>query len=209
MHGLGHGIIPDVMEIVHSVFKRYGKLASFINFANEILSDVASFRLDYCKLKILPKAAWVGENSMSYMRIMSYLYGMFLLNNPLGRTEEAKITVDFLKCFINSFQVYVSLLMTKNPVDPAMHENLMRLFMPAAHYLHKCHGKLNMKKNGNSGPRKGSNSDQKNPRFVDTCSVDSLRKIGEKMGYKNLTGDLTKDVLIKRLLAPGLKKCCK
>ena len=118
MHGLGHGTIPDVMEIVHSVFKRYGKLASFINFANATLSDVASFRLDYCKLKILPKAAWVEENSMSYMRIMSYLYGMFLLNNPLGKSEEAKITVDFLKCFINSSQAYVSLLMTKNPVDP-------------------------------------------------------------------------------------------
>ena len=206
MHGLGHGIIPDVMDIVHSVFKKYGKLASFIHFANATLSDVASFRLDYCKLKILPKAAWVGENSMGYMRLMSYLYGMFLLNNPLGKSEEARITVDFLKCFVNSFQAYVSLLMTKNPVEPAMLENHMKLFMSAAHYLHKCHGKLNMKKNGNSGPRKGSNSDQKNPRFVDTCSVDSLRKIGEKMGYKNLTGDLTKGVLIKRLLTPALKK---
>ena len=82
----------------------------------------------------------------------------------------------------------------------------MRLFMSAVHYLHKCHGKLNMKKNGNSGPGKGSNGDKKTPRFVDTCSVASLRKIGKKMGYKNLTGDLTKDVLIKRLLAPSRKK---
>ena len=41
---------------------------------------------------------------------------------------------------------------------------------------------------------------------MDTCSVASLRKIGKKMGYKNLTGDLTKDVLIKRLLAPSRKK---
>ena len=41
MHGLAHGVIPDVMEIVHSVFKKYGKLATFIKFANARLTDVA------------------------------------------------------------------------------------------------------------------------------------------------------------------------
>ena len=127
----------------------------------------------------------------------------------MGKSEEAKITVDFLKCFINSFQAYVSLLMTKNPVDPAMLENHMRLFMSAAHYLHKCHGKLNMKKNGDSGQGKGSNGGQKKPKFVDTCSVASLWKIGEKMGYTTITGKLAKDVLIKRLLAPKLEKLLK
>ena len=205
MHGLAHGMIPDVMEIVHSVFKKYGKLAAFIKFANATLTDVASFRLDYCKLKILPKAAWVGENSMGYMRLMSYLYGMFLLNNSLGKSEEAKITEDVLKCFVNSFQAYVSLLMTKRAVDPAVLERHMKLFMSAAHYLHKCHGKLNMKKNGESGPGKKSNSGKKEPRFVDTRSVSTLRKIAEKLGMKNIAGDTTKDVLIKRLLKPKLK----
>ena len=63
-----------------------------------------------------------------------------------------------------------------------------------------------MKKNGDSGKGKGSNGDQKKPKFVDTCSVSSLRKIGEKMGYTNITGELAKDNLIKRLLAPKLKK---
>ena len=175
MHGLGHGIIPDAREVVHSVFKRYGRLAFFINFANATLSVVASFRLDYCKLKILPKAAWVGKDRMSYMWIMFYLYGMFPVNNRLVKNEDAKIPVDFLKCFINSFQVYVSLLIAKNPVDPAVLENQMWLFMSAAHYLHKCHGKLNMKKNGDSGLVKGSKGVEKKPKFVDTCSVASLR----------------------------------
>ena len=81
------------------------------------------------------------------MRLMSYLYGMFLLNH--SKSEEAKITEDVLKCFVNSFQAYVSLLMTKEDVDPAVLE-------------------LNMKKNGESGPGKKSNSGKKEPRFVDT-----------------------------------------
>ena len=32
---------------------------------------------------------------MNYMRIMSCLYSMFLMINQLGKSEDAKITVDF------------------------------------------------------------------------------------------------------------------
>ena len=63
-----------------------------------------------------------------------------------------------------------------------------------------------MKKNGGSGLVKGSKGVQKKPKFVDTCSVASLWKIGEKVGYNTITGNLAKDGVIKRLLAPNLSK---
>lgn len=52
------------------------------------MEDVASFRLDWCKVKSLPKAAWVGENCMAYMRLMSYTYGMYFSCNQLSSREK-------------------------------------------------------------------------------------------------------------------------
>ena len=62
LHGLCHEMILDVMSIIHQVFKKYKNMASFIEYANQILETVCAFRLDFMKLKSLPKAAWVGEN---------------------------------------------------------------------------------------------------------------------------------------------------
>jgi hypothetical protein len=196
MHGLGHGMIPDVMDIVHSVFKKFLKLTEFIKFANPILIDISSFQLDYCKLKLLPKAAWIGENSMGYMRLMSYLYGMFLLNNPLGKSKEAKITVVFLKCFINSFQAYVSLLMSKRPVQPKLLEGHMKLFMSSAHYLHKYHGNLNRKKNTDSAPGSRSQLRNKGPKFMETLSEATLTRTAQKLDLNTEGG---KPAILKRL----------
>ena len=56
-------------------FKLHGK---FARFANTYISDMASWNLSWLKLKTYPKANWVGENTMAYMRIQSYLYGLFL-----------------------------------------------------------------------------------------------------------------------------------
>jgi len=195
MHGLGHGMIPDVMDIVHSVFKKFLKLTAFIEFANPILIDIASFKLDYCKLKLLPKAAWIGENSMGYMRLMSYLYGMFLLNNHLGTSEEARITAVFLKCFINSFQAYVSLLMSKRPVHPKVLEGHMKLFMSSAHYLHKYHGNLNRKKNTDSAPGRRSQL-RKGPKFMETLSEATLTRTAQKLDLNTEGG---KPAILKRL----------
>ena len=156
MHGLCHGMIPNVMEIIHRIFKKYGKMATFCDYANPILSDLASFRLDYCKLKCLPKTAWVGENSMSFMRVMSYIYGRFLQNYPLGETEEATNTVGFIKCMLNSFQALVSILLSKRKSETNAIDDQMKLFLSSVHYLHKNHGKLAYKDatKGSPGKRK-------------------------------------------------------
>ena len=166
MHGLAHGIIPDVIEIIHSILSHYGKLTAFCNFGNEYLADIESFKLDYCKVKSLPKSAWVSENSLGYARLMPYLYGTFLSRYPLvakgNETPRTKETVANLKCLLNALQALMSVLMSKDapslPTHPDEEEkrkheeekrkqernidNHMKLLMSSANYLHKRYGSL-------------------------------------------------------------------
>ena len=179
MHGVAHGMIPDVMDIIHQIFSKYGKAASFYNYANTVLGDVATFRLDYLKPKALPKAAWVSENSMGFMRLMSYLYGTFLMNNTLGNSEEGKATANYIKCMVNSFQAYVSILMTQKSVPKTVIENHMKLFMSSAHYLHKKHGNLDKKKNDENGPGQKKSCQ---PKFLDQQSLEALKAIARNLG---------------------------
>jgi len=118
----------------------------FYKYANPIIDDIAAFRLDYCKTKALPKSAWVGGNSMAFMRIISYLYGSFLMNNELGDLEEARITVYYIKCMLNSFQALISTLMNMKEVPTTTIDNHIKLFMSSTHYLHKKHGNLDKKR---------------------------------------------------------------
>ena len=149
MHGLGHGIVPDVMDIVHKIFTNHRKLTHFIEFANGFLGDILSLRLDYCKVKPLPSSAWICENCMSFARLMPYLYGMYLLNNPLSANQnEDRVTVDNIKCMLNAFQAMMSLLMSKQRIAEDQDEtkttinNHMKLFMSTANHLHKTYGSL-------------------------------------------------------------------
>jgi hypothetical protein len=144
MHGLAHGIIPDVMEIIHHIFARHMRLTAYYKFANQVLADIESFGLDWCKVKSLPKAAWIAENSMAYMRVFSFLQGMFMLNCPLASKETAfmKKTVSNLKCMLNALQALISVLMAKTPPDQKIVDNHMKLFMSSADYLHKGYGSI-------------------------------------------------------------------
>jgi len=179
MHGMAHGMIPDVMEITHAIFSKYSKKKPFYDYANVILADVATFRLDYCKLKTLPKAAWVGENVMGYARLMCYIYGSYLANNPLGATEEAAITTHHLKCMWNAFNVFVSYLMSDKTVDTDLVDSHMKIFMSLAHYLHKEHGNLDKKSDDQVGP--GEKSRRKNI-FLSEIGREALVSIAHALG---------------------------
>ena len=120
-------------------------MESFCKFTNPILEDVASFGLSYMKLMQLPKAAWVGENCLSFSWLMSYLYGGFLMNNQLGSIEETKITSKFITCMLNSFQSLMLIFMTRTVYEMDVIDDHIKLFMSSAHYLHMIHGKLDTK----------------------------------------------------------------
>ena len=202
MHALGHGMIPDVMYLVQQVLSHHNKFTSFVRYANSlILEDILTFRLDYCKIKKLPKAAWVGENCMAFMRLMSYLYGSYLMNNPLSANEdETKETVTNLKCMINAFQALVSALMTKRAVTPASIKNHMKLFMSSAHYLHMKYGNMNRKSKQpdvTSESRPGNKRKKGNPKdYVSTLNMADLSTF---LGEFNLHDDDAKKELRKRV----------
>jgi len=46
MHLLGHGIIPSVLELTEAVLSENRIWTAFKEYANPLLSDIASFRLD-------------------------------------------------------------------------------------------------------------------------------------------------------------------
>jgi len=205
MHAVGHGIGPDVMHINHQIFSHHKKLSSYIDFANPYLSSIQSFRLSWCKIKTLPKAAWVGENSMAYMRLMPYIYGMFFLNNDhtLGPSEESKYTVQKTKCVINAFSVMLSSLMSKREVEENELNDCMKLFMSATDFLHSLYGRLNRKrKSDDNGAnsngrkrRKRSNEREKDPFIV--LKVNQLKEQLRRIGVENMSG--RKAELIQRL----------
>lgn len=190
MHCLFHGITPDLMEANHEILKSYKKMSEFITFANPILAKVASFRLNWCKTKLLPKAAWIAENSMAYGRLMSYLYGMYLKTNPLGRTSKlpygppkAKKTSEHLSRLLNAYQLCISVLMSKKKINKDYISKCIRLFMCAAHYTELQHGSL---------------VSAEVP-FLRKLPVDTLKALAAKLKVKDAQSMNKKADLVKKL----------
>ena len=154
MHAIAHGIGPDVMEIWRLILAHKNRYKPFVDFANKILDDVASFRLDWCKVKSLPKGGWVAENCMAFIRLFPSLGGSFLSANPLSSKQDDPIheTVLDLKRLLNAFSAMISVLMSRKKLDKTVVNNHMKLFMSSADFLQKgCNGILN---NANDDKRK-------------------------------------------------------
>ena len=136
MHAIAHGMIPDSMDVIHAIFSSWRKFSDFVKYCNSIIVEVASFGLDWCKLKSMPKASWMAENKMAYARLMPYLHGMYFLNG--GRvTEEQSLTVIKIKRFINSLHTVLSYLMSPKETDVDRFQALFKLLMSSVHCLEK------------------------------------------------------------------------
>ena len=85
MHALANGFGPDVLQIVLNIFSHFLQKKVFFDFANPMIGQIISLRLEHWKLNLVPTTAWVGENMMGFMRFMAYLFGMFLLNKGIGK----------------------------------------------------------------------------------------------------------------------------
>ena len=144
LHNMAHGIIADVIAAIHSILSAKQKFEAFTRFGNKILSEVESCKLDFCKVKLLPKTAWVGENTMGYMRLLSYLYAMFLANDNLGSAEGTDTLLSSIRCLLNALQALVSVLMSRQALETEMIRNHAKVLMSAAHDLHKSLQKCGM-----------------------------------------------------------------
>jgi hypothetical protein len=67
MHALAHGMGGDVIEFFHNIFTNFRGATAFGTFANKIIHEVASFRLDWYKPKSYLRSGWVGENTMAFL----------------------------------------------------------------------------------------------------------------------------------------------
>jgi hypothetical protein len=115
MHAIAHGVIPDTMNALHQVLSKWRLFTNYIELTNATLSTIASFQLDWLKIKLLPKAAWIGENTMAYMRLMSYCYGSYLVNRTFDNEVEGTLLA--MRRMINSLQAVVSMTMSSKTLD--------------------------------------------------------------------------------------------
>ena len=88
MHLLGHGIVGSLVELLEKVFTDHKLWTKFVDFANEIIVDVASFCLDWCKVKLLLKANWLGEDCFGFGRLLLYVVTQFLSKYDLEEIRE-------------------------------------------------------------------------------------------------------------------------
>lgn len=138
MHAIAHNMTAHVMDFHHQILSKWKKFNEFVGFANEIISDIETFKLEWCKVKTLPKASWIGENKMAFVRLSSFLYGMFFLNANIN--AEFRFHVSNMKRMVNAYHALVSLLMSKKSNDKCNAGDNMRLFMSTAHSAHQQFG---------------------------------------------------------------------
>ena len=156
LHAIAHGIIDDVMEATKKIFSHWKKYTEYTEHANRTILDVANFRLSWCKLKSLPKANWIGEHEMAYMRLMPYLIGSYFLNcnfNPDVRRHMRNV-----ERMINALQSFVSLVMSKRRPCPNRVQTLVKLLMSTSHQLQTEYGSMKKKAVNDDSTKKNANS---------------------------------------------------
>ena len=169
MHGVSHGMICDMIDFFHGVLAKWKKMSSFDQFANKTINDVAVFQLSWCKLKRLPKAAWVSENTNAFMRLFSYLYGMYFLNHPVD--EDKQVHRINMSRMMNASQACISMLMSRGDIEGSEVEKYMKFLMSTAHYLHKEFGSIGEKDDPDNNERVGATKQRSRKRKRNSTDI--------------------------------------
>ena len=113
LHLIFYGILDDVVKTLHKFLTEHGMLSSFENFVNGDLSDIATMRIEWCKVKALPKKQWLGENELAYPRIVTFMYGQLFLGLTLpDSSQTSENTLNDIRQMINSLHVLICKLMS-------------------------------------------------------------------------------------------------
>ena len=207
MHAIGHGMGADIIEFFEQILTSQKKGNDFTKFANKIIEDISDFKLSWCKVLRYPKKGWVAENVMAYMRLLSYIYGMYLVNRPMG--DETKDLVEAMKRMLITFQPMMSMLMTRtDPDNNEEYAKLVRghvqLFMTAAHYCDlECHSNL----------KNITKTKKSKVKVTDLITYrDALNILDEMPGSfcdssdpKKCLNEIKKEHLIQKLKAEGIR----
>lgn len=141
MHLIFHGVVDDVMALVHKFMSSLDKLTTFEKFVNKYMLEIESFRLGWCKLRKLPKAFWLAEDILGFSRIMPCIYGLFFANNfKFGRHTDNFLCCHLsIKRLLNSLHVLVSALMNpKTSRDVRKIEAYIKVFLSCGHFASEC-----------------------------------------------------------------------
>ncbi len=132
LHLVFHGVVAYCMEIMESFLSDHGLNPSFLVLVNDHLSDIEALRLEWIKMKCLPKRQWLGENELGFARIMPFIYGMFFENIEFPRNSTtSQRTIESVKQMFHSLHVLVSILMSPRDPESAEIENHVKLFLSA------------------------------------------------------------------------------
>jgi len=130
LHHIFHGIIPTVMKAIHEFMTEHSLASKFENHVNTYLSEIASMRLSWCKVKTLPKKLWLGEDVLGFSRVMPFIYSQFFLGIKMPESDiVANETLVAIKQMIHSMHVMVSVLMS--PRDPCINtiDRAIKIFL--------------------------------------------------------------------------------
>eukprot|EP00985_Skeletonema_marinoi_P031151 scaffold36471_cov299-Skeletonema_marinoi.AAC.1 len=133
MHLLGHGIVSSIIDLTEQVLKEHDQWAAYKRFANQYLTQIASFRLDWCHVKELPKTNWLGEDCFGYARLQTHLYGQFFLRHPFAVGSNISACLLELKRMISSCDIMISLLMTKKHIPKVQLDVAIKVFLSCCH----------------------------------------------------------------------------
>ena len=67
---LFHGIVAYIIEQMEEFMKRHELNKKFEKEVNQHLLKLCVLRLDWCKIKTLPKKQWLAENEIRYCRVI-------------------------------------------------------------------------------------------------------------------------------------------
>ena len=141
MHQLFEGLVKSSLEILIQFFKFHKKWSKFAKLINEMIEDVASLRLGFCKCEPLTNqddfkgGGWLAETYLGYSRILVIIIGYIddiLPHETVGITE--------LKAFHQCLYSLLSHLMTKETIDVNIITNQIKLFLSVTHYYEKAIG---------------------------------------------------------------------
>ena len=126
MHMLFLGIVGSILEIFASFLVKNKHETAFNAHINGYLTDIISFRLDYCILKKLPKKSWISENVLGLTRILPFLVSQYFLNFNVSSEDEHRVHWERL---INALYVMMAMLMTKDRVDTENLDKHIKIFL--------------------------------------------------------------------------------
>ena len=73
MHVIAHNAIAHGMDFHHQILAKWKKFNEFMSTARGKISDIESFKLEWCRMKMLLKVS-IGKNKLDFMHLTPYLH---------------------------------------------------------------------------------------------------------------------------------------